>query len=58
MALEMELKYLDADLDALALRLKDEGGTTSGPYFESNMVFDDPERSLKQTETLPRLRER
>lgn len=58
MALEMELKYLDADLDDLAVRLKEEGGTTSGPYFESNLVFDDEDRSLKQAGTLLRLREK
>jgi len=58
MTLECELKYLDVDLDVLSLRLKDIGGKTSGRYFESNLVFDYDDRSLKKAGVLLRLREK
>jgi adenylate cyclase class 2 len=58
MALECELKYLEADLVALADRLRRAGAGTSGRYFEANTVFDRPDRSLKRDGILLRLREK
>ncbi|MFH1914126.1 MAG: class IV adenylate cyclase [Pseudomonadota bacterium] len=57
MALERELKYVDADLDALRRRLCASGGDPcGGRYFESNLVFDGPGRQLKAAGVLLRLR--
>ncbi|MGE4422677.1 MAG: class IV adenylate cyclase [Pseudodesulfovibrio sp.] len=58
MALECELKYLEADLADLADRLRRAGAGTSGRYFEANTVFDRPDRSLKRDGILLRLREK
>lgn len=58
MALECELKYLDVDIKSLSERLKDAGGECMGRYFESNLVFDYPDRSLKSKGILLRLREK
>ncbi|MDC0335809.1 class IV adenylate cyclase [Pseudodesulfovibrio sp.] len=58
MALECELKYLDADLEKLSRRLKEAGGQCLGRYFESNLVFDYEDRSLKKVGILLRLREK
>jgi adenylate cyclase class 2 len=58
MALECELKYLEADLAALADRLRSAGAGSSGRYFEANTVFDRPDRSLKRDGILLRLREK
>lgn len=56
MALECELKYLGVDLEALSDCLKAVGSDGSGRYFESNIVFDYNDRSLKKAGTLLRLR--
>jgi len=58
MALECELKYLEADLSDLADRLEKAGAQTSGRYFEANTVFDRSDRSLKKDGILLRLREK
>ncbi|WP_338666660.1 class IV adenylate cyclase [Pseudodesulfovibrio methanolicus] len=58
MALECELKYLEADLADLAERLRLAGAETTGRYFEANTVFDRPDRSLKRDGILLRLREK
>jgi len=58
MGLECELKYLDVDLDDLSHRLKGTDGEYLGRYFESNLVFDYPDRSLKEAGILLRLREK
>jgi len=57
MALEIEIKYLDVDHDALRRRLVENGAQLLRRVFESNVVFDDPARSLKACGTLLRLRE-
>ncbi len=57
MALEIEIKYLNVDHDALRRRLHELGGQPLGGGFESNVVYDDPARSLKASGTLLRLRE-
>lgn len=58
MGLESELKYLDVDLDDLSHRLEQAGGASLGRYFESNLVFDRDDRSLKEAGVLLRLREK
>lgn len=58
MALECELKFLRVDLDAVSHRLQEAGGTRLGRYFESNLVFDYPDRSLKEKSILLRLRDK
>lgn len=57
MALEIEIKYLEVDHDALRRRLSELGGLCLGGGFECNVVYDDPARSLKASGTLLRLRE-
>ncbi|BCS86977.1 class IV adenylate cyclase [Pseudodesulfovibrio sediminis] len=58
MVLECELKYLNVDLAATSRRLNDAEGEFLGKYFESNRVFDHPDRALKKAGTLLRLREK
>lgn len=58
MGLESELKFLDADLAETGRRLRAAGGEGSGRYFESNTVFDYPDRSLKERGVLLRLRQK
>ncbi len=58
MGLECELKYLDVDLNNMSHKLGQVGGECLGRYFESNLVFDRPDRSLKQAGILLRLREK
>lgn len=56
MPLEIELKYLGVDLDAVSAKLHALGGDFKGKRFESNAVFDDATRSLKERGILVRLR--
>lgn len=58
MSLEIEVKYLDVDHTALRARLGSLDALFVGRWFESNAVFDDPQRSLKARGALLRLRER
>jgi Adenylate cyclase, class 2 (thermophilic) len=58
MGLECELKYVDVDLDGMSRRLEAGGARPMGRYFESNLVFDRPDRSLMAAGTLLRLRSR
>ncbi|MDO9632283.1 MAG: class IV adenylate cyclase [Humidesulfovibrio sp.] len=58
MPLEIEVKFLDVDHGALRQRLVALGAQCLGRWFESNVVFDDTQRSLKATGTLLRLREK
>jgi len=58
MVLECELKYLDININELSSRLAEVGAQSLGRYFESNLVFDYPDRSLKGAGILLRLRER
>lgn len=57
MPMETELKYLDADLDAVRDRLHALGADFQARRFESNTVFDDGVRSLKERGVLVRLRD-
>lgn len=59
MALESELKFLDVNLGRLSgLLKKKEGAEFLGRYFETNQVYDYPDRSLKKKGVLLRLREK
>lgn len=57
MALETELKFMDADHAALRARLAALGATPHGAGFESNVVYDDPEGGLRARGMLLRLRQ-
>lgn len=58
MGLEIEVKYLDADHEALRVGLLGIGAERVGRWLESNVVFDDAARNLKAGGTLLRLREK
>jgi len=58
MALECELKYLNVDFKKLRNALRELGAESSGPYFETNLVFDTRERSLRESNILLRLRQK
>jgi adenylate cyclase class 2 len=54
---EVELKYLQADLDDVRRRLRDAGARLDVPRaLETNIVFDDAEHSLRESDRLLRLR--
>jgi adenylate cyclase, class 2 len=54
---EVELKYLGADLDDVRRRLREAGARLAQPRaLETNLVFDDAEHSLRQSDRLLRLR--
>ena len=56
MALEVERKFPDVDLDDLRERLREHGARCLGAHFESNTVFDTPEGDLFSSGRLLRLR--
>ncbi|GFM38400.1 class IV adenylate cyclase [Desulfovibrio psychrotolerans] len=56
MAHETELKFIDADFSSLRKCLAGLGAKSLGRHVERNMVFDTPERTLRQAHTLLRLR--
>ena len=56
MALEVERKFLDVDLDDLRNRLREQGAHCLGAHFEANTVFDTPEGDLFSSGRLLRLR--
>lgn len=56
MTMERELKYPDANLEAVRSRLVEAGAESTGPYFESNLVFDYENRALRDSGILLRLR--
>jgi adenylate cyclase class 2 len=55
-ALEIELKVLDVDLDAVRESLHQAGGDCQGRVFEANEVFDDAAGALRASGILLRLR--
>ncbi|MFW5734730.1 MAG: class IV adenylate cyclase [Oceanidesulfovibrio sp.] len=57
MALEMEIKFLDADFDRVRETLQGLGAERKGRWFERNLVFDDAKRTLRQKGVLLRLRQ-
>ena len=56
MALEVERKFPDADLNDLRARLQKQGAQCLGAHFESNMVFETPDGTLASSGRLLRLR--
>lgn len=57
MALEIERKYIDVEMDPLRKRLMDAGAKCEEEaHFESNLVFDTADRKLFATGRLLRLR--
>jgi adenylate cyclase, class 2 len=57
MALEIEIKFPDADLLAVRQRLGEQGADNLGCRFESNCVLDTPDRVLRASGILLRLRQ-
>ena len=57
MALEIEIKFPDADIMAVRRRLQDMGAENLGLRHERNSVFDTPGRELRTGEILLRLRQ-
>jgi adenylate cyclase class 2 len=54
--LEVEVKFLLDDVPGIRRRLVAAGGVSEGRWFESNLVFDDPEHRLTEAGRLLRLR--
>lgn len=55
--LEIEVKYLLTDLDAVRNRILAAGGVSLGRHFESNIRFEDRTQSLTEKKQLLRLRQ-
>jgi predicted adenylyl cyclase CyaB len=54
---EVELKFLDPDLDQVRARLQEAGARLEQPReFETNLVFDDADHGLRNSRRLLRLR--
>jgi len=56
MSLEIEKKYLNPDLEAVCQRLWARGARFRSCHFEENWLFDTPDRSLRSSNILLRLR--
>ena len=57
-SVEVELKYIGADLDQVRERLREAGARLEGPRsLETNATFDDAAGSLRNSERLLRLRD-
>lgn len=56
MSLEIEKKYLNPDLEDVCRRLCAHGATYHSCHFEENWLFDTPDRSLRSSNILLRLR--
>lgn len=56
MALEIERKYLNVDLEEMRHRLSSLNAHCTGKHFESNWVFDTPQQDLFKSKRLLRLR--
>lgn len=54
--METERKYLDVDFSFIREKLQALGAETSGPHFESNIVMDTLDLSLRKAKSLLRLR--
>ncbi len=57
MALETEIKFVDADLNRVRETLQVLGAERKGRWFERNLVFDDWKRTLRDKGVLLRLRQ-
>ena len=58
MGMEKELKFLHVDHDGMRRKMSGTGVRTAAAYYERNLVFDTPDRTLKSAETLLRLRQK
>lgn len=56
MSIEIERKYLDVDFDSLRESLVQRGAEYKGRRFESNMLFDNPDRICEKEDRVIRLR--
>ncbi len=56
MAFEIELKFMHVDPSLLREKLSAHGGLCKGRHLERNVVFDTPERAMKDAGKLLRLR--
>lgn len=56
MAFEIELKFIHIDPSLLREKLSALGGLCKGRHLERNVVFDSPERDMKEADKLLRLR--
>lgn len=54
--METERKYLNADFSRIRGRLVSLPAQTEGPHFETNIVLDKPDHSLRAAKSLLRLR--
>ncbi|WP_320175706.1 class IV adenylate cyclase [Maridesulfovibrio sp.] len=57
MALETELKYLNADHDKARMIMKEQGAKMLTRHYERNVVLDDPGRTLYKRSALLRVRQ-
>ncbi|NDV23431.1 class IV adenylate cyclase [Desulfovibrio sp. JC022] len=57
MALEIELKYLNADHDKARMIMKEQGAKFLTRHYERNVVLDDPGRTLYKRSALLRVRQ-
>lgn len=57
MALEIELKYLNADHDKARMIMKEQGAKLLTRHYERNIVLDDPGRTLYKRSALLRVRQ-
>ncbi|PTN38274.1 class IV adenylate cyclase [Desulfonatronum sp. SC1] len=57
MPLEIEVKYLNPNLQSVCERLVDARATFCANHFEENWLFDTPDRRLRAANTLLRLRQ-
>lgn len=56
MAFEIELKFVHVDLSVVREKLSALGGLCKGRHLERNVVFDSPQREMKEEGKLLRLR--
>ncbi|WP_045222661.1 class IV adenylate cyclase [Desulfonatronum thioautotrophicum] len=56
MPLEIEIKYLNPDLEAICRRLSTDGATFISCHFEENWLYDNADRRLTREQILLRLR--
>ncbi|CAB1061586.1 Adenylate cyclase (EC [Olavius sp. associated proteobacterium Delta 1] len=54
--LETEIKFYLTDLPSIRQRIVDLGAQSRGRFFESNVRFEDPHRTLRKNQSLLRLR--
>lgn len=55
--LEIEVKFYLKDIESMRRSLRELGGESRGRVFETNVVYEDHDNTLKQKKTLLRLRQ-